>query len=189
MIREHAWLLIAVAITILISAWVQRNYYTQAERAQPAQVAQPYSPDQFVQQLTWTAWDKQGNRHYRLIAERLEHKPEQTGTYLYNPRLTVDSATATKWTARAETAWLPDKQPTITLSKNVQVRINETTSTLLTTDQLTIDTQLNTADTDAPVRIESGISVLTSTGLHADLKTGKTRLLKQVRGKHETMDH
>ena len=90
----------------------------------------------------------------------------------------------------ADTAWLPDEQSVVQLDTDVVVTTRASTGArrILYTEQMQIDTSLNQAVSDFPVRIESRSGIVTGTGFHADMNTHRMKLHNQVRSKHEEND-
>ena len=184
MIPEQYILLLLVAVAI--TAGIQLD--NQDHRPAVTSVAEQ-GFDQFIDQPRWSGRDSRGQPDHSLSAERLEHYPARQASLLHNPRLQTAADKDPVWTATAKQAWLPDQGQPLTLQEKVVVTV-ETKATgaqkTLTTEQLQIDTALNQASTDFPVRIKTAHSLVTGTGLRADLGSHRLLLHHQVRTTHDS---
>jgi LPS export ABC transporter protein LptC len=134
--------------------------------------------------------DAAGRLLYVFSAEEVQQATDDAQIAARNLTLRYDppetATTAQRWTVRADTAQLPQQDGVLTLSGNVEARGTPPKSgaiLVVRTDTLDYDLHGERLRTSKPVRFEWNGSVVTGTGLDADLKSGKLQLKTNVRGR------
>jgi lipopolysaccharide export system protein LptC len=141
-----------------------------------------HDPDYFVDHFTVRRFGPDGTLQHTITADRMVHFPDNDTTEVTAPHLVYESP-QTDITAR--TAWLDSKGKHVRL--NDDVRIARTGSpglpeTVITTSELFVTPDDETAHTEAPVIITQGKSVVTGVGLEANNKTEIAVLSGRVHG-------
>lgn len=189
MIREHYLLVAALICAIAVSGFL--HYHSQPPSPHSA-TSKPSETgfDHFVEIVDLTQWKTDGQPGHYLTATRMEHFPSRQYAILTSPQLHTDSDHDPYWNIRADTARLPDSGSVIQLDNHVVLTTHGRPGIkrVLTTEQMLVDTRLNHAYSNAPVRIESNSGIVAGTGFHADLNSQRMALHHQVRSRHEERD-
>lgn len=184
MIREHYLLLLILAGAVTLSIRLQGHPSADTSASTATSPVPGY--DQFIDRPRWTNWDSRGQAAYYLTAVRLEHYPERQGSILEQAMLRTVGQDP-RWSVTAQQAFLPDRGQPVQLDRQVVARVERggAAERILKTEQLMVDTALNLAYNDVPVRIESNSGIVTGNGMHADLHSHRIELHQQVRSRHE----
>jgi len=171
-------------LLIAISAWLQ-------ERAAPPETAAGSGdiPDFTMDQAVFTIHNLDGKPHARLFAASMVHYNDADLTELVQPVMTLDDQQGPAWTATADRGTLTGDATVVTLIGAVRLDGESRAArkrTRIDTDDLRIDTQQMTAETDAPLKmIQPGLE-MTAVGMRGRIDSGATtfHLLNDVEGRY-----
>jgi lipopolysaccharide export system protein LptC len=142
-----------------------------------------HDPDYFVDRFTVRRFGPDGTLQHTVTADRMVHFPDNDSTEVTAPHLVYETPPRTDITAR--TAWLDSKGKHIRLNDDVRVArsgADGQPATVMTTSLLYVTPDDETAETDAPVTITQGQSIISGVGLEANNKTEIAVMHGPVRG-------
>lgn len=133
--------------------------------------------------------DNQGLLKYTFTAPHLVQLPNQQGTRVERPEMTIfENGRTLIWSLRAEKGWLSPDNDIIRLETVNATRppASGKYPMVLTTSALTLYPEKDFAETTEPVRMESPQVTITGTGLEAYLDQERLNLLSEVRGHYDS---
>ena len=141
---------------------------------------------------TTKTFSESGELESVIHAEKLEHykpKGEKTDEAAYSlvsqPTLSFREA-GDEWMLSANTGKIKDQNRKVTLSGHVKLMQNHAQGeTQLSTEQLEVDIQNQSAYTEEFVLIESPYGTIQASGMNLDFSNQKIQLQSKVRGTHE----
>ncbi len=149
----------------------------------------PHTPDYWIEDFTALTMDEQGLPRRRLSAASMRHFPDDESTELTRPEMLLLAPGKPPWQVRAETGWVSSDGALILLQGEVHIdreEGEEVPPLHLVTRDLRVQPKDEYAETDSPVRANSGANSLESTGLQAWLREPvRIKLLADVRGYYE----
>ncbi|MCM0612686.1 LPS export ABC transporter periplasmic protein LptC [Marinobacter sediminum] len=145
-------------------------------------------PDGFIVNGSYTTYDEAGNLKVQFTSPRIEQFEEGNLATMESPRAELYGEPGTKpWVVEAENGSLLQNENLLYLTGNVRViRTVGDREATLTTSSLTLDNDLGTAYTDAPVEITDRIGVTRAKGMKAWIDKRILELNSQVEGRYET---
>jgi len=174
-----------ILLVILIGAfsnWLLTSLETQP-RILPREVR--HEPDYFLQNFSATSMDKDGMAQHRLVADYLEHYPDDDTLVIRQLKLDLFRENLPPWTARANQGVVYERGERIQLSGEVELHRPATDrgeALTLQTEELTVYPQQEYAETDAAVTITSDRSDTRAIGMRLDTGKGLLELLSNTRG-------
>jgi lipopolysaccharide export system protein LptC len=149
----------------------------------PSEARSDYTLDNFE----LVTLDEAGKESFSVRAPHLERDPQGKSLTITRPAFSFPDRTRGRWVATAGTAWVGPKGEQVKLMGNVDMvgppgAIGERTR--LRTAQLEILPKRNLASSPAVVTVSRGDSILSGTGLRADLKAHRVQLLANVKGRY-----
>jgi LPS export ABC transporter protein LptC len=185
------YLLIAVAVAGLLGlAFTLGRTGRTPVKSTDAETVERNDYDFTAQGVTVQQTDATGRLLYAFSARQVQQQANDSQisardlTLHYDPP--NESATAQRWTVRADTAQLPQQNGVLTVLGNVEARGTPPGSgevLVIRTNALDYDMRGERLKTRESVRFEWNKRVLTGTGLDADLRSGKFKLESNVRGR------
>ena len=142
-----------------------------------------HDPDYYVDNFAVRRYDTNGLLQHTLVAQRMQHYPDNDTTEIDGPRITYHRAPPTLITA--QTARLDSEGTHVELIGDVRLQrtgVSGKPDTLLTTRQLNIFPDDEVATTRHPVSLVQGLSTLQGLQMEIDNKTSLFVLDGQVRG-------
>lgn len=142
-----------------------------------------HDPDFWVERFTLRRFGPDGSIQHLLTAQRMEHFPDDESTEVESPYLAYFKGRKTVATAR--TAWLDKEGKHVRLNDDVRVvrpGIDGGPDTIVTTSVLNIVPDDEYAQTDAPVTLSQGRTVVHGVGIEVSNKTQVAVLSGPVRG-------
>ncbi|AOY90115.1 LPS export ABC transporter periplasmic protein LptC [Marinobacter salinus] len=146
-------------------------------------------PDGFVVNGSYTSYDEAGNLKIHFTSPRIEQFEEGNLATMESPRAKLYGEPGTDpWVVEAENGSLLQNENLLYLTGNVRVvrTIGDREATLKTSS-LTLDNDMGTAYTDAPVEIIDQVGVTRATGMKAWIDQRVLELNSQVEGRYETV--
>jgi lipopolysaccharide export system protein LptC len=176
---------IILAVVLLLVAygnWLKTTFQSTTISG-PEEVR--HDPDFFVEEVTSTMMDASGKPRYRLIAERINHYPDDKSISLQAPQVEYFRPHLPSWTAESDAGRVYDKGRQVYLDGQVTMHRpaeDNQPATRLFTQDLLILPEDDYAETAAAVKITSGESELLGTGMRAYLSEGRLELLAKGKG-------
>lgn len=182
--RDRRTLFIGLFLILLAigSGWL--NLRTREEP--PQGLRPPHLPDFWVEQLSALTMGADGRPAQRLAATSMRHYADDETTELTDPVLLVYEPNLPPWEIRSERGWMSADGELVLLQGEVHINrqvSDRSRSVHLVTRDLRVQPKEEYAETDQPVRAESGPHWVTARGLEAWLRAPvRIKLLAQVRG-------
>ena len=148
-------------------------------------------PDTIVGQPVLDVFDDSGRKVRQLHGQRLDYFDDDKHSVITAPHVQFEQRSGnqapTPWQITANTATIYEANNKIELQGNVQLWSDATQSgrTEILTEQLSVDTAKQFAETDKAVTIRTRGSEAKATGLQADLAKERLLLPSHVKETHE----
>lgn len=177
--RGSLFPLLLVGVLAGLTFWLQR--VTEPDAADRSGRMR-HDPDFIVEHFTVRRFGPEGSLQHTVQAPRMVHYPDDESTTVTNPQVAFHRTPPSHLSA--DSAWLSKDAKEVRLEGNVRVvRAGDgTPDTVVTTTQLNVFPDEETARSDAAVTITHGLSIVNGTGLTVDNKTSTSQLLGPVRG-------
>jgi len=181
---EARQLLLVLLLLVVAGAswWLAR----EQREAAPKVPRPPHTPDYWIEGLSARTMDLQGRPRRLLLADSLRHFPDDDSTELTAPRLQLLEPGRPPWRIRSELGWVSPDGELVLLQGKVNIEragIDGNRPVHLVTRDLRVQPKQEYAETEQPVRVDSGPHWIESTGLQAWLRQPvRIKLLADVRG-------
>lgn len=174
--------LLIVILLAIASGWIfesiEKNPILTKDKAR-------HDPDYFLHQFTATTMNANGKPAYKVMAQHLEHYPDDNSMKLQNPLFSFYENNIKTWTAQSREATVMEDGEKIYLSGDVvlnQIKISEKEiPAILSAEQLTIEPKKDIAHTKSSINLRKGKNTIDAVGMHADLKKGRIEFLSNTR--------
>lgn len=146
-------------------------------------------PDYYLDHFTATAMGEDGKPLYRLMADHLDHYPDDDLKVLTRLHLVWYRPGLPDWTVDADRGRILDHNRLVLLKGSVVMVRSATAGAApihLQTRDLSIQPGKKYGETKAVVTIDSGPNRIRATGMRIYLDQGRIELLAKVRGHYET---
>jgi lipopolysaccharide export system protein LptC len=177
-------ILLLIVLLGAFSNWLLTSFETQP-LGLPKEAR--HDPDYFLDNFTATVMSAAGTPHYRLVAQRLDHYPDDGSIEIQALTLYLYRDNLPEWTVVAEQGRVLDKGEQIELLGEVTLHrppgARQAEIAVLTRD-LTVYPGREYAETAAAVTITSGESRMQATGMQLDLNMGLLKLLSATEGRY-----
>jgi len=179
-IRANGLLLLGVGLAGLV-VW-------QLRPRPPLPGPVPPRSDYVLRNFELVSLDEQGREAFTVQAPYLERDPGGKSLSLRQPRFSFpDQGGDGRWLAGAESAWVAEKGVEVRLIDKVQMIGPPSESgvrTRIATEHLQVFPKQNLARSDDAVTIRRADSILSGTGLRADMSAHRIQLLADVKGRY-----
>lgn len=149
--------------------------------------ANPLRSDYTLDNFQMTSLDDKGEESFSVEAPHLERDPSGKSLTLTKPEFSFPDDGGGRWNATSDSAWVAEKGVEVRLLQNV-VMIGPLSPrgerTRFSTERLDVFPKKDLATSAAAVTITRADSILTGTGLRADMKAQKIELLSNVKGRY-----
>lgn len=174
--------LLIVILLAIASGWIfesfENNPILSDEKVR-------HDPDYYLHGFTATTMDANGKPSYKVTAKHLEHYPDDDSMKLQTPFFSFYENNIKTWTAQAHEAIIVENGEKIHLSGEVilnQIKIStKDIPAILTTEQLTIESDNDTAHTKSKINLRKGKNTIDAVGMRADLNKGRIEFLSKTR--------
>lgn len=163
-----------------LSAWLERVSEVSVEEVK----LDPSKPQYSLQTMHGKRFDEQGWLKEQLTAHSAWQLPDQKEVFLDKAHLTVYQQGKLQYEVSSQQARYHLNDKTAILQNEVVLLKPEAASqpaAQIKTDHLTVDTQAQTAQTDAPIQFQYGKSHGSAQGAFYDHKSGKLDLPRNVK--------
>jgi lipopolysaccharide export system protein LptC len=172
-----------LATIALLSQWLLETVQSALQQ-EPSNGQQ--GPVMYIDDFLATRMDNSGVRQYTLAAPHLVELPEQQGTRVEAPVMSVFQAgQILDWVIRADNGWMSANNNLIKLQEQVSLirpALDDKQPIVITTRNVAVRPNEGFAETAEAVRAETPNGVLEGVGLEAYFREEKIKLLSQVRG-------
>jgi len=185
--HQRRTLILGTLLLILATAawWLQQGI----QEDPPRQPRQTHTPDYWVEDLSVRTMDAEGRPRRLLNAVSMRHFPDDDSTELTEPELLLLEPGRPPWRVRSELGWVSPDGELVLLQGEVHIdreAADGVRPVHLVTRDLRVQPKSEYAETEHPVRTESGPHWLESTGMQAWLREPvRIKLLANVRGHYE----
>ena len=179
---------VLVFVVVLVITIFTRWLLSSVE--QPTAPGEPvvrHDPDYFISQFNATLYDKTGEASYRLIANYLEHFPDDDSMDIKKLRLEYTDSAKQEWVATSDRGTAYKDIEVLHMRDNVKVirapgdPLNKMT---LYAKDLKIDLIQRFASTDNEVKIVGKNSTIDATGMLLEFDAGKLTFNARTRGEY-----
>ncbi len=147
-----------------------------------------HDPDYIVENFSATRIGEDGMPRYTLSARRMMHYPDDDSTQLETPHFVHYSREHAPIVATSRTALVSSNGEKIHMQDDVKV-VREAEGNMgervLETSTLDIIPDSNLAQTDQPVKVYDGNSLITGIGLTFNNETHVLKILSNIQGVHQ----
>ncbi|MEO8598517.1 MAG: LPS export ABC transporter periplasmic protein LptC [bacterium] len=182
--RLRLIVMIALCITVALgSFWVLEAMRKSAVDNAP--VVARSAPDYYVDDFKFIQLTKDGELHYKISGTRLSHEPLHDTYQIAQPVIISLAPTRAPMTVRAESAMIEDDNSKVHLYKNVRIdrpAAGQSQSLHLETEYLLLLPDEDVMQSDQPVKMLLGQSMLSGNGMFANNATRELRVAGNVRG-------
>ncbi|TDY01090.1 LPS export ABC transporter periplasmic protein LptC [Thiohalophilus thiocyanatoxydans] len=174
-----------ILLVILIGAF--SNWLLTDLDTQPRVISREvrHDPDYYLENFTATSMGENGVAKHRLVADYLEHYPDDDSVVIQQLTLDLFRQDLPPWTAQANQGVVYEQGERVELSGEVELHRPATDhdeALTLLTEKLTVYPQREYAETDAAVTITSDSSETRAIGMQLDVAQGLLELLSDTRG-------
>ena len=181
---------VIASIVLLVLLVLLMNLSNRQQTGQDNGIPAVQAYDYVMRVLDYTRYDNAGVASYRMQAARLTHYGDGDLNAIETPRFEIYQDERTAWTISASTGITKEDPESgsqrVDLSDDVVILGTDAQGreVEIYTDSLSVYPDSRTLDTSASVRIVGEDSVVTGTGMTADLNTSRISLLANVRGQY-----
>ncbi|MBD9485481.1 LPS export ABC transporter periplasmic protein LptC [Pseudomonas sp. PDM14] len=132
-------------------------------------------------------YQEDGQLHYEMTAEKLEHLKASDVTLVSKPDLQLYRGTPYPWHIQSARGEVAPEGKEVELIDDVRIARTDAKGrpTVITSSRMTVFPDKEYAQTRQAVRIEAANGVTTAKGMKAYMNDGRINLLSNVRGQHE----
>ncbi|GHT93705.1 hypothetical protein AGMMS49545_13590 [Betaproteobacteria bacterium] len=174
-------LLLLVALAAL-AYWLEAS--TEPQPPQPDANLR-HDPDATAEKFTVLRYDPGGKLRYRLVADAMEHYPDDDSSHVQNPRLTHYRPQSPDITLTGKSALVTEKGNRVLIQEDVALTragFAGRPELVARTSELTVLPDEGKAFNHHPVHITQGTNWMNGVGLQMDNNEGTFVLQKQARG-------
>ncbi len=179
--------LIFSLIAALLAAVGYWNIRPESFLDKPQTAATDNAIDFYVVNARTLQYQEDGQLHYEMTADKLEHMQASDITLLNKPDLQLYRGSAYPWHVQSERGEVAPEGKEVELIDAVRVARTDAKGrpTVITSSRMTVFPDKEYAQTQQAVRIEAANGVTTAQGMKAYMNDGRILLLSNVRGQHE----
>jgi lipopolysaccharide export system protein LptC len=147
----------------------------------------PQRSDYVLRDFEMTAMDSLGRESFTVRGPYLQRDVAGRSISLVQPRFSFPDAGGGRWDARSDAAWVSPDADMVKLLDQVRMVGPPSPagiSTRLETERLTVFPDRNEATSERRVTVTQGDSILSGTGLRADMQAKRFQLLSDVKGRY-----
>lgn len=180
---RNTWVLVLLA-TLAVATWLVGR--APAPAVAPADPGTDQPLGYYLRGARLIGTDEQGRVAYRILAERLDERPDQELLELTGVAVEYLPADETPWRMSAVGASAPKDGSQLELKGNVELESSPTDGSKpirITTEQLRFSPESSSVESDEAVNIRVGDWQLAAKGLRTHLKGDTLELESDVHGK------
>lgn len=185
--RSRRSLLLGTLLVLLAVGSLWLNLTTTDDL--PRGTRRPHTPDYWVEGTNALLTDKEGRPVQRLQAPLLHHYPDDQSTEIQEPLLLIYEPDLPPWHVHSERGWISPDGELVLLQGEVVIDREPSARNQplhLITRDLRVQPKEEYAETDQPVRAESGANWVEAHGLRAWLRSPvRIKLLADVKAYYE----
>ena len=186
--QPRSWMLLISVICGLL--YLSLQYSPQDFMAPTNTGKKRVYPDTYLLGVEDTRYNPEGQLRYRLTADEVIYHTGGTTPYsqILNPDIIIEgNPDNPPWHLTARRGHSGANAAEVTLEDDVKAWSRHPDYGLIEvlTDNLSIDTERQFAQTDKPVTMRSAHSTTTAVGLRAELEAGRVEFLSEVKGTYD----
>jgi len=177
-------LITGLVFSAILSGWLMY----QQDRITSRPAISSHGPDLFVENMDLKLVNADGNLHYHVTADRLDHYPLDDRAELTRPVMHVYTANRPTWKIQSDSGKISSRYETVWLLGAVEARRLATPATrplAIFTRDLLVKPDAQTAETVNMARIQSERFEVEATGVHADFINNRLELKSRVRARFD----
>lgn len=144
-------------------------------------------PDAFLEEVSALIMDKEGKPHLKINSPKMTHYQENNTTHLITPEITLYRDSQVPWFITARFAKAQNGADLIDFWEDVVIHHppdESSSDTWIKTASLTVYTNTQSAETDKLIILTQPNITVQAQGMHAEMKTGKIKLLERARAEY-----
>lgn len=177
----NAVLLLLAAVLVAVSYW-------QWQLRQVPPTDAPQRSDYTLREFELTTLGDDGKESFTVRGPYLQRDVGGRSLSLVQPRFSFPDAQGTgRWQARSDVAWVSPKADQVHLMRKVEMVGPPSpagVSTRFESERLVVFPDAERATSEDRVTVTQGDSILTGTGLRADMQAKRVQLLSEVKVRH-----
>lgn len=177
----NAVLLVLAVVLVGVAYW-----QWTLRQVPPAEA--PQRSDYILREFELTTLGQDGAESFTVRGPYLQRDVGGRSISLVQPRFSFPDADGTgRWQARSDAAWVSPKADQVHLMRQVEMVGPATPAGLRTrfeTARMVVFPDVDRATSEQRVTVTQGDSILTGTGLRADMKAKRFQLLNDVKGRY-----
>ncbi|MDR0737025.1 MAG: LPS export ABC transporter periplasmic protein LptC [Zoogloeaceae bacterium] len=161
------------------------------ESASPPQAREDerprHSPDASAENFVVSRFDANGSLRYRLVADYMEHYPDDDSSHVRMPRLTAYRPKSPEITLNGKSAIITEQGKRVLVQEDVvltRVAFADNPALIARTPELVVLPDEGRAFNQHPVRITQGENWISGVGLQVDNNQSTFMLKSNVRGEY-----
>jgi len=183
-----------LAVTVLVLIFATMKYSSTSNLITPEQVETKVFPHTYVTDVEVRQYDKDGAIRYQMNTPLIrrfqvgEHASDKDYSLFETPVFKlVNNPQTPGWLVTSKEGRLDSNDVWFTLTQEVVARqaSEKQGETIITTNDLRLNTQEQFAETGKAVTMRAAKSRITATGMRADMKREHIELLSNVKGTYE----
>ena len=183
-----------LVVVVLVIVFITMKYTSTEDAATAEQGAVKVFPHTFITDVEVRHYDKDGQLHYQMntpLVRRFQTQAKPSGedySLFQTPVfILVNDPKKPGWFVTSQEGRLDSNNEWFTLTQEVVARqtSEKQGETTITTSDLRLNTREQFAETSKAVTILAAKSQITGTGMHADMKRDRIKLLSNVKGTYE----
>ena len=173
---------VLLLLSLVGSSWWLLNLSTQT--SEPTVADSKPAADAYLKHFELLEMDERGKPRQKISGALMEHFDSTSTSEVLQPDVVLYSESGAAWHIHAASGVMPDDAKVVMLIGPVRARSSggEQHETIIDTADVEIDTDAQTARTDAAVTITSAGSVTNGSGLRANMQTRQYQLQSKVQG-------
>lgn len=169
-----------------LTGWL---YLQKALQAHRHIHSDPTKPNAFATQVTLTRFNPKGTVASRLTVNDITYFRDQARSHFTHPHITLYRGTQPPWTITAHYGRSEQQFDQITFWDHVELQQTAGTHnarTFITTQALTYRPKQHDVHTADHITLKQPKTIITATGLHADLNNSHITLLSHAKGRYQS---
>ncbi len=177
--------IVALLLMVIGNRLAEEGVKRVKKHSAPAPVTQQ---DYYLNGVTITVLNKQGQPQHRMQASHLSHYRDSEVTEIQQAQLQVFEQGTVNWQVTADHGEIHQQRDEILLQGDVTMSQSSNNQPLrLTTQALRIQPDQGRADTDKPVTLLQDNNRIEAVGMQIEQQGQRLLLLSQVRAEHATL--
>ena len=179
--------LLVFLLVLIITIFTRWLLTSVEEPGEPGTQKARHDPDYFISNFDTTIYDQQGKANYRLVAQHMEHFPDDDTMEINKLRLEYTDPSNQQWIASSDRGTAYKDIEVLHMMDNVKVvRGSSDPADIMTlyAKELKIDLIKRIAITESEVKIVGKNSTIDATGMLIEIDAGKMTFNARTRAEY-----